>query len=321
MVSPEQLKIIHLSAQMYYLEDKTQDEIAKTLGVSRPTVSRLLRQARDEGIVRITVLDPFARQEPLARLLKEALDLTEVIVVAGEWGDARRSRQRLGYAAARYLAADLKPEDVLGIGWGRTLYEVADALEARGDLGLTLVPLMGGLGQITPYFQVHELARMFCERLGGHRQALYVPAIIEDETTRTALLESRDVTQVVRAWSQLTVALVGIGSVNLEPEIQTLFENYMDAEVSVFLNRAGAVGDICMRFFDIEGRPIVGGLTGVVGIELEQLRTVPRCIGVAGGAVKAEAILGAVRGRFINILITDESAARRLLALVDRERS
>jgi DNA-binding transcriptional regulator LsrR (DeoR family) len=323
MASFEQLKLMHLAAKMYYEEDKTQDEIAKVLEVSRPTVSRLLRQARDEGLVHITVLDPFTSVDSVANLLEETLGLSTALVVtgAGEAEAQHQIRKRIGLAAARYLSAELRPGDMLGIGWGRTLREVATALESQANLALTVVPLMGGLGQISPSFQVHELGRVFAERLGGVWQALYVPAIVTDDIARRSLLASDDVAQVIRTWDQLNVVVVGIGNLHLGSEVQMLFADYLDSDTLRRLEQRGAVGDICMHFFDSEGRPIVDGLPGVISIELDQLSRVRRRVGVAGGAEKAEAILGAVRGGYINYLITDESAALRMLELVNGDKA
>ncbi len=316
MSSVEQLRLMHLVAEMYYGEDKTQNEIAEELGLSRPKVSRLLSQAREEGIVRITVVNPFASVDVLAELLQQRLGLSGVVIVPGKEGSQEQIRKLLGHAAARYLRTALQRGDVLGIGWGRTLREVVDAVEPNTDQELTVVPLLGGLGQISPGFQVHEMARLLSERLGGLWQAFYVPALIEDRAVQDLLLASRDVARVVESWNELTVALVGIGNVDLGPEIAMLFADYLDGKTLDYLKQSRAVGDVCMRFFDINGESIPDQI-GVISIEHEQLRRVPRRIGVAGGREKAEAILGAVEGGLVNILITDESAVLRMLEILD----
>ena len=317
-LSVEQLRLMHLAAEMYYLENKTQNEIAEKLEFSRPKVSRLLSQAREEGIVQITVVNPFGSVDALSDVLQQKLGLSNVIVVPGKEGSQEQIRKLLGHAAARYLRTSLQQGDVLGIGWGRTLREVVDSLEPNSDQGLSIVPLLGGLGQISHSFQVHEMARLISERLGGIWQALYVPALVEDSAAHNSLLASRDVIQVVESWNELTVALVGIGNIDLGPEIEMLFANYLDAKTLGHLKEAHAVGDICMRFFDLNGKSIPETM-GVISIDHKQLRKVPRRIGVAGGQEKAEAILGAVRGELVNILITDESAAQRMLEILENE--
>ncbi len=248
-MSVEQLRLMHLAAEMYYLEDKTQNEIAEELDVSRPKVPRLLSQARKEGIVHINVVNPFGSVAALADVLQQRLGLSSVVVVPGKEGSQEQIRKLLGHAAARYLRTALQRGDVLGIGWGRTLREVVDSVEPNSDQELSIVPLLGGLGHISPNFQVHEMARLLSGRLGGFWQALYVPALVEDSDARHSLLESRDVVQIVESWSELTVALVGIGNIELGPEIKMLFANYLDATTLGLLKQAQAVGDICMRFF------------------------------------------------------------------------
>jgi DNA-binding transcriptional regulator LsrR (DeoR family) len=316
MSSAEQLRLMHLAAEMYYVEDKTQNEIAKELAISRPKVSRLLSQAREEGIVRITVVNPFNNVDSLAKALQDRLGLSAAIVVPGKEGSQEQIRKLIGHAAARFLNNTLQNGDVLGIGWGRTLREVVDAVEPGTGQELNVIPLMGGLGQISPSFQVHEMARILSERLGGLWQALYFPALVEDNAARDALMASRDMARVIQSWRELTVTLVGIGNVDLGPDIEMLFTDYMANDTMEILKQAQAVGDVCMRFFNINGESIDDPM-GVISIEHEQLERVPRRIGVAGGREKAKAILGAVAAGLVNNLITDESAAIRILELLD----
>jgi len=306
---------MHLVAVLYYTANKTQNEIAQELSISRQTVSRLLIQARDEGIVKITITDPFSSMERLADALRQKLDLHTVIVIPGEANNQAQIRRRLGYAAARFLEDAIQPSDTVGIGWGRTLSEVVQALPANGTKALTVIPLMGGLNQISPSFQVHQMARIFSEKLGGVWRPFYVPAIAENETVHQSLLASQDVKQVMERWENLTAVVVGIGNVDLGPDVHMLFADYMDDNRMSYLKQVGAVGDICMRFFDIQGAPIPDGLPGVMSIELEQLRQARFRLGVAGGAEKAAAIIGAARGGFINALVTDETAASRIVEL------
>ncbi len=303
------------AARLYYEENHTQDEIARALKTSRPMVSRLLQQARAEGIVQIKIVDPRSRHSVVEKELLAAFPLTEVIVVATEGDADDHARQRIGQAAAHYLERTLQNGDVLGVGWGRSLYEVVSALEPHRKARLTAVPLIGGLGQISPVFQVHELARLLAEAFDGTWHNLYFPALAESDEIAARLLRSVDGKQVTALWQNLSVALVGIGNVDFSAEMQMLFVNYLDAATQARLRDARAVGDICVRFFDINGKPCPDTVTGIVGISLKQLKQTRRVIGVAGGVSKAEAILGALRGHYIDILITDDSAAKRVLEL------
>ncbi len=317
MATFEQLQLMHLVAELYYSAARTQDEIANELSISRQKVSRLLAQAQAEGIVQITINDPFATMANLANTLRQRLNLTAVVVAPGKDRNQAQIRKHLGYAAARFLEARIQAGDSVGISWGRTLYEVVHALHGGEDKGLTVIPLLGGLNQISPSFQVHEMARIFSEKLGGAWKPFYVPAIVENEEIRKSLVAATDVAQVIQSWNNLTVALVGVGNVELGQDVRMLFADYMDDSRMAHLRTVSAVGDICMRFFDSAGRPVPSGLPGIIGIELEQLRRARLRIGVAGGAEKTDALLGAVRGEYINALVTDESAARLMLEKLD----
>lgn len=302
-------------ARLYYEENHTQDEIARTLKTSRPMVSRLLQAARREGIVQIKIIDPQARHHALEKRLRTFFQLTDAIVVPTDGDAPDRTRRRLGQAAARYLERTLQNGDTVGMGWGRTLYEVVSALEPRQKARVTVVPLIGGLGQIAPVFQVHELARALAEAFSGTSQPFYVPALTESDEMAERLLHSPDVKPVTVLWQNLNLALVGIGNVDFTTEMQMLFVNYLDKETQTRLRDAQAVGDICVRFFDVNGKPCRDAVHGIVGITLEQLHCTRRIVGVGGGIPKAAAVLGALRGKHVHVLVTDEAAAERVLEL------
>jgi deoxyribonucleoside regulator len=310
----EEIQQMVLAARFYYEDGLTQEDVARELGISRPTVSRLLQKAKEEGIVQITISEPFATNESLADQLANRCGLQAAIVVPAVHKRPELSLKRLGQAAARFLEQTLKPDDILGIGWGRTLHTVSQSL-APTKRPLLAVPLLGGLDQISPNFQVHEITRSIAEAFGGAWKQFYVPALVSDESTRANLHQTKDVRGLVEIWDTMTTALVGIGNVDFDAEMQMLFAHYLDEKTRARLQAGGAVGDICMRFFDINGNP-VDGLVGVTGIGLIQLRRVQRVIAVAGGPEKAEAILGAAHGKYIQELITDDRTAERILSII-----
>ena len=316
MSNREEWQIMLRAARLYYEDYLTQQQIADELGVSRPTVSRLLTQARREGIVQITIKDPFAHSEELEGRLIQAFNLKGAVLVAGEGLSGELLRRRLGFAAAEYLQHTLAEGSKLGIGWGRTLYAVVKALDVRQRLGIQVVPLIGGLGQISSSFQVNDLARRLAEAFGGTWQPFYVPAFVADPAALEALLHVADVESVLQAWPQVDTALVGIGHFAFQQQSSMLFSSYIAADVLQELERCGAVGDLCGRFFDAQGRQCIAE-RGIIGISLEQLRMLEHVIGVAGGAEKVPAILGAVRGGYVDVLVTDTVTAQAVLAATD----
>lgn len=315
----QDLRFLHTVASLYHLEGKTQVQIAELLAVSRTKVLRALHEARALGIVQITVVDPSETNGGLAGELEERLGLRKAIVVAGHPSDPVFTRQRVGHAAAAYLEEALALKGALGLGWGRTLYDVTQAMEASRRRDLNVIPLLGGLSKIAPSFQVHDMARVVSEKLGGRWRTLFVPALVDSEEAYSSLMASADVSQVTADWDRLDVALIGIGNVDLGKEVQMLFADYLDDGAVSELQSAGAVGDVCMRFFDAAGRPVSGSMPYLFSIALEQVRAVPHVIAVACGAAKAAAILGAVRGGYLDTLVTDAAAAREVLRLHEAE--
>ena len=312
MSSGEELRLILQAARLYYEDNLTQQQVAQELGVSRPTVSRLLAQARQEGTVQITVVDPFATFEELETRLEKDFHLRQAVVVAGEGASGELLRRRLGLAAAEYLRSTLNNSEQVGIGWGRTLHAVVEALGAERRAEVQVFPLIGGVGQISPSFQVNDLARRLAESFGGTWQPFYVPAFVREPAAMEGLWRLTDVESVIQTWSKLDVALVGIGHFALHRQSSMLFADYMADDALQELERCGAVGDLCGRFFDIHGQQCFRE-SGVIGISLEQLRALDHVIGVAGGEEKVSAILGALRGECLNVLVTDTVTAEAVL--------
>jgi deoxyribonucleoside regulator len=313
MSNAEELQLLLRIARLYYEDDMTQKEIAQELGLSRPTVSRLLAQARQEGIVQISVADPLAEHEEPSASLAQAYGLRQAIVVSSEGITEEQLVRRLGLAAARYLRASLREGEMVGIGWGRTLHAVAKALEMERPLGIQVLPLIGGMGQVSSSLQVNELARRLARAFEGIWSPLYAPAFVEDEATYQSLCELSDVAGIIQKWPLLDAALVGIGHFAMHRKRSMLFGDYMQECLVQELARREAVGDLCGRFFDIHGQQCLVE-PGVIGISLDELRALDHVVAVAGGEKKAAAILGALRGGYLDVLVTDTTAARAILS-------
>jgi DNA-binding transcriptional regulator LsrR (DeoR family) len=312
----EDLKTVLRAARLYYEDGLTQRQVADELAVSRPQVSRLLARARAEGIVCISVVDPFATCEEIEGRLVEVFELDEAVVTAGEGLSGETLRRHIGLAAAEYLRNLLVDKLRVGIGWGRTLHAVVQALDAERRVSIQVFPLIGGIGQVSPSFQVNDLTRRTAEAFGGNWQPLYAPAFVADPEARNVLLRHPDVGKVVGSWDHLDVAVVGIGSFCHHTSISVT--GYQEEHLLQALVERGAVGDLCGRFFDAQGKQCLVE-PGVIGISLEQLRTLGQVIGIAGGEEKVMAILSALRGGYLNILITDTVTAEAVLERYEAE--
>jgi len=308
----KELQMMLRAARLYYEDGLTQQQVADELSVSRPQVSRLLTRARAEGIVRITIVDPFVTFEEIEGRLVETFGLNQAVITAGEGLSRESLRRHIGIVAAEYLRNVLNDELKVGIGWGRTLHAVVEALSVEQRSGVQVFPLIGSMGQVTASFQVNDLARGLAEAFGGTWQALYAPAFVGEPRARDVLLCHPDMKMVMETWDSLDMALVGIGYFASQRQSSMFFADYIDEALLQALEKRKAVGDLCGRFFDIQGEQCILE-SGVIGISLERLRALDHVVGIAGGEEKVAAILGALRGGYLNVLITDIVTAQAVL--------
>lgn len=305
--------LLYRAAQLYYLQDATQAEIAAALGTSRPTVSRLLTEARSRGIVHIEVRDPRRHDtEGLAADLAAALGLVRAWVTPGTAG------LQVGAALApavgeALLDAQLRPGDAALVSSGATIYEVSQ--QTLPPLpGVVMAPTVGGQDEPEAYYQTNEITRQMAVKCLAQPLFLYAPAMPGPELY-DILMHDPSVTPVVSLWRRAGAALLGIGA---PPAQRTSVPSVMPRDPA-FLR--AAVGDICARPFDRDGRPIAfGGSERLVAVELEALRDIPATIGVAVGAAKVEGIVVAARAGYLNRLVTDRDTALALLDRVAEER-
>ncbi|MBI2562798.1 MAG: sugar-binding transcriptional regulator [candidate division NC10 bacterium] len=297
-------------ADLYYLQDRTQAEIARALRISRPHVSRLLKRARETGIVTTSVRPPFGLSTGPAEELGKLFPLRDVRVVSA--GGA--PLPRVAEAAASYLASRIQRESVVGVSWGRTVRMIADVVPSDPRRSVEVVPLVGGMGPVGDEIHANEIARRLASRLGGKYYVLNAPALAERANARAMLVRDATVRGILERARKADVAVVGIGGMVASSTLVRV--GYLKPDHLRRLRASGAVGDICSRFFGKDGAPCQSPLTDrVVGIELNDLRQLPWVVGAAVGTEKAPAILGALRGGYINVLVTDETTARAVLRL------
>jgi DNA-binding transcriptional regulator LsrR (DeoR family) len=297
-------------ATLYYEQGLRQSEIAERLGESRSNVSRLLTEARRRGIVEIRIHRPLSLDAALAGELRQRFGLRDALVLADGEADALR---RVGELAARFLERSFDEIGVLAISWGTALREVVEHLGTRRR-PIEVVQMIGGVGSGSSNVDGTELARRFADALGGSCDYLHAPLLADDEETARRVLRESSVRRVLEKAALADAALVGIGA--LEPEVSSLVRaGYLDERAVRRLRRAGAVGDVCGRHFDAQGRVADVELNRrVVGLDLDSLRRIPLVIGVAAGPAKAEAIRGALRGGHLDVLVTDAATAASVLA-------
>ncbi|MCS7178526.1 MAG: sugar-binding transcriptional regulator [Anaerolineae bacterium] len=307
-------------AGLYYEENLTEAEIGHRVGLSRSTVSRLLRAAREAGIVKIIIDYPWRVSPELEQKLTERFQLTEAIVLKGQERPYPDVLKGLGILAARYIESVLTDGMVLGISWGTAVHSTILALKPKPYTGVKVVQMIGAVGTSDPQIDGPELARHLASVCNGEYRFLHAPLIVESPQVRDALLQEPHIRETLEMARQADLALVGIGSPR--PEVSSLLRaGYLPREALTRLWEEGAVGDICARHYDIQGRFLDIPLNQrIVGIDPEGICRIKQVIGVAGGEAKAEAILGALRSGCLDVLVTDEAAARKVLQLDEMTR-
>lgn len=308
-------------ASMYYEENLTQVEIARQIGGSRSTVSRLLNEARQSGIVEITIHRAWRRETDLEHRLKGVFDVYDTAVVKTESRSAEETLKGLGEVAARFVDSNLREGSILGISWGTAVHSTVQALKPEKQIPINVVQMIGAVGLGDPMIDGPDLARFLANKYGGEYHYLHAPLVVESEEVQLAFHQESRIQSTLTLARKSEVALVGIGTVH--PQESSLKRaGYLDETDLDELRFQGAVGDICARYYDALGRNSDIELNRrIVGIELEELRKIERVIAVAGGEVKAEAILGALRGGYVDVLVTDDKAAERIIDLVSNEES
>lgn len=313
MRQTEDKRLLVKVATLYYQESLTQEEISKALRISRPRVSRLLRQAREQGIVQISVVGPSGIYPNLERALEQRFGLQEVVVVeTHDYTEPNAVAREIGAVAAEYLHRTIQPGDIIGVSWGRTLAAMVSAVRPETKPGVTIVQITGGLGP--PVSEVHSsgLATRLATALGATVHLLPAPGVVDTPEAKDALLRDSHIRRTLELAAKASMVFVGIGNPSRDSIVMQLGEIMAWEEMEKLIHQ-GAVGDVALHFFDIKGQPLNGLSKRVIAVPPDQLKKVPRRVGVAGGAGKFEAILGAILGGWVNCLITDHVTAQKLL--------
>lgn len=311
----DQLRLMARVARMNHERGMRQVEIAAELHLSTARVSRLLKRAVDEGIVRTIVTLPPNVYTDLEEALEARYGLVEAVVVDTAGSD-EGVLPALGAAGGVYLETTLTGEAVVGIAsWSSSLLAVMDSMQPTNGYSLSqVVQMVGGHGNLSVQMESSRLIGRFAQLTGAVASMVPAPGLLGSAEAAESLIKDPPVAAVVSKWSDITIALVGIGSIDPSPLIQSSGNAVSPIELAR-LRALGAVGDICLRYFDADGKPIISELSNrIIGIRPDELLAIPRRIAVAGGMRKLAAIRGALRGGWITVLITDKSVATALIA-------
>ncbi len=320
-------RLIYKVCSLYYQDNMNQQEVGEFLGVSRSSVLRMLQKGRDLGIVTIELHNPrFYDYGDMEKTLEKAYGLKDVLIVENSVLDTRSEAASYMFGTASdYLHSFFKEGDRIGVAMGNTLNNVVSTnktYEKHKDL--LFVALEGSISRITVNgtdVQGNELARKFADKFGGTYSQFLSPAVFSDWKVLDFFMKEKALNYILDEFKKLNVVVVGIG-VPDGTEHTLSKAGYITESERKTLVEYGAAGDMCLQFYDKDGSTDKYHFFNdrVAAMRLEDVRKVPRKIGIAGGERKVNAVLGAIRGGYINVLITDTECARRLIELAEQKK-
>ncbi len=314
MSKQDEQRLLVKIATLYYVDGMKQSEIAGLLNLSQSFVSRAITRSQKEGVVKISVIQPANIFLSLEQSIEQKYGIRQAVVVdVDEPATGAQIKHAIGSAAAHYVETRLRVNDLVGISsWSSTIRAMVDELHPQSIKAQGVIQLLGGVGP-NGNVQATILTQNLAAQLDCPAWLLPAQSIEHSVDERARLVASEDVAEVVKKFAEVDVAIVGIGE--LEPsQLLKNSGNYYGEKMLQTLAERGAVGDICLHYFNAQGEPVLSkDEDPVIGMELSQVRACPHVVALAGGSDKANAIRGALNGGYIDVLITDYPTARELL--------
>lgn len=311
----EKLRFLAKLSDMYFNQNMTQVEIANKLSTTRFKVSKMLQDARENNVVEIHINQPRERAHDVEEKLMEKFDLKDAIVLSNDFLEKEELTYSIGRLGAEYIDSIISENSIVGVLWGKTLLKVVDNLKPKKKLPITVVQVMGAAAKDNPLVDSPELIRKFANAYGGKYKYLFAPLYIENDYVRNALMQEPVINDTLFTASKCDIILTGIGTVD------SIFASsrwlpYFSKNKAIYLKEQGAVGCTCGYIYDINGNYLDIDLNKrIIGIDRNIINHANYRIGVVTSKFKAEAVLGALRGKHVNVLITDDDTATKMLAL------
>lgn len=309
----QEKRLLAKIARMYYENDMTQKEIADYLGIYRTTVSRMLKKAKQEGIVKIKIEAPSIPYLDMEYELERIFGLKEIVIVPTEKNQSREERKKqVGKAGAELLKRIIKDQDVVGCAWGTTMAELADQIEEAPKRDAEFIPLVGGSGMTEAKYHINTIVFKIAQAFGSASHFIDAIAVVKSKETKAEIISSNYYKKIRDLWDKLTIAVVGVGDpVNLSYNQDAGF--YTPEEI-VHFQQTQVTGELCSRFVDAEGNLLnIEVNERTIGIEIERLRELSYSIGIAESIEKVPAIMAVLKGKFINVLVTTDQTAEVIL--------
>lgn len=314
----ERKHLIARVAYLYYVKGFSQDKISKNLNIYRTTVSRMLKQARDNSLVKVNIDIDQVNTDifDLELKVKETFGLKNVLIVPTNNEDSDNEKdEKLAYEAALYLKQIIKPESIIGFSWGNILARMAGKLHNLSETSSVFVPLAGGPSSNNTTYHVNSIVYDASKHFGGQGLYVNVSAIQESKLKKKQIMNSLEFYKIKEYWKKLDIAVVGIGGpLN---SAASSWRDLLSTEDFELLNDREVVGDCCCTFFDKYGKILRGDLwERTIAIPIENLKNVKDSVGVARSLTKAPSLAVLMKMKILNTLITDEETARHILELI-----
>ncbi|ADK15480.1 Sorbitol operon regulator [Clostridium ljungdahlii DSM 13528] len=311
----ERLNFLAELSDMYYELNMTQSEIANKLSTTRFKVSKLLQEARDKHVVEITINKPHSRVPKLENILKENFDLKDALVLDNKMLAYEETLSTLGKLGAQYVDDLISENSIVGVLWGKTLLNLIKNLKPKKKLPITTVQMVGSAAKDNTIVDSQELMRRMAKIYGGKCKYLYAPLYVDNDYARKALMHEPVLSDTIFFANKSDIILTGVGTTDAMFS-SSLWANYLERVKQYYLDDLKAVGCIYGRVYNDLGEEVDIDINQkVIGIDTSAIRQANHVIGIAAGKFKAKAILGAIRGKYINTLITDDATASKILSL------
>ena len=297
-------------SNMYYNNGLTQNQIANRLYTSRSKISRMLKEARDLGIVVITIKEPWERDLQLEKTLMEHSALKDIRVIKVKDTERTVIRDRVVEAAAYYLESIIKPEMTIGISWGNTLFHVVEYIRNNNqkNIPITVTPIMGAANIASPERDGMDLARSMASSYGGKYNYIFAPLFLKSSELKDNLMSEENIKNALDLAASADIILTSAGSI-----IYQSWKNLLSQQTLHTLEQIGAVGHIGGHFYNIKGEELDTSLKKrIVGLSFDEIKKCPQTVCVAYSESKADPVIGALKSNSIDTLIVDDKCAARV---------
>lgn len=299
-------------AFLYYKENKNQEEISKLMSIARPTISKLISEAKDLSLVDFKIKYPW-RDKELEKEIINKFSVNEAIVIECLNNSEDEVITEIGIAAASYFSNIIDKVKNVGISWGQSLYSMIEQLNTKNSSVENIIQMIGATGYENKNYDGPLLAQYLSKKLNSQCLMIHAPLVVGNKEIAKSLMNDNNIKNILKKISNLDIAFVGIGCVELKNN--SLYKTgYITEEELNKIKSAGAVGDICAHFYDINGKELDIDINNrIIGAKLSDLKKIKNVVGVASGLIKSNPVYSALMGKYLNTIIIDSELAKSLL--------